>query len=255
MLKALPCDVVGFEPVAAECEKLNRHRKPGYTYLPHAVGDGQRRTFYECNFPMTSSLFEPNSALLAQFQNLEEFARVVRSYPVDTVRLDDVPEARNADLLKIDVQGAELMIIDNAKETLRTAGVVETEISYVPIYKNQPLFSDIDIAMRERGFLLHRSVHSGRTFKPLIYNNDVNACMSQALWGDAVYARDFTKLDALPPAMLLKMAAIRELFFVRSRVGHFASPRPDDRFGLAAVVPATLRGLGPTGRAGRLRHI
>jgi len=207
LLRSTPCEVLGFEPVEAECAKLNAAGKPSLTFLPHAVADGQRHTFYECNFPMTSSLFEPNSALMAKFQNLEELARVVKTYPIDSVRLDDVPQARDADLVKLDVQGAELMVIENAVETLRTATVVITEVSFVSLYKSQPLFADIDIAMRKQGFVLHRLGSAGRAFKPMVLGGNINA-LSQYLWGDAVYVRDFMTLETTPPAALLKMAAI-----------------------------------------------
>ena len=79
LTNATPCDVYGFEPVTEEFEKLKASAKPGHHYLPYFVGDGSARTFYECNFAMTSSLFEPNSALLAKFQNLEELARVTEN--------------------------------------------------------------------------------------------------------------------------------------------------------------------------------
>jgi hypothetical protein len=75
LTSAAPCDVYGFEPVAEEFAKLTASAKPGHHYLPYFVGDGSARTFHECNFAMTSSLYEPNSALLAKFQNLEELAR------------------------------------------------------------------------------------------------------------------------------------------------------------------------------------
>src|SRR5882757_6489146 len=89
---ATPCDVYGFEPDAKELGKLKAAAKPGHHYLPYFVGDGSARTFYECNVPMTSSLFEPNASLLATFQNLEEFTRVQKKYPVETKRLDDIPD-------------------------------------------------------------------------------------------------------------------------------------------------------------------
>ena len=105
LLKAVPCEVIGFEPVAAELEKLNQLKLPGHKFLPHIIGDGSPRTFYECNHAMTSSLFEPNTELLAKFQNLEELTRVTKSYPVETKRLDDIPEVEGTDFLKVDVQG------------------------------------------------------------------------------------------------------------------------------------------------------
>jgi hypothetical protein len=59
--------------------------------LPYAIGDGTRRRLHVCNHPMTSSLYQPNTPLLAAFDDLEEIVRVVREMAVDTRRLDDIP--------------------------------------------------------------------------------------------------------------------------------------------------------------------
>lgn len=208
LTEATPCDVFGFEPVVAELEKLKRSAKPGHHYLPYFIGDGSARTFYECNFPMTSSLFEPNTALLAKFQNLEELVRVQKTYPAETTRLDDIPELESTDFLKVDVQGAELLVFEGAPKLLDNALVVQTEVEFVPLYKDQPLFADIDAHLRSKGFLLHRLMQTGRTFKPLIFMNDVNAGLSQILWGEAVYVRDFMQFDGLSGEALLKIATI-----------------------------------------------
>ena len=208
LARATPCDVYGFEPGAEELAKLKASAKPGHHYLPYFIGDGSARTFYECNFNMTSSLFEPNTALLAKFQNLEELTRVQKTYPVETKRLDDIPEMEGTDFLKIDVQGAELMVFEGAARILDHALVVHTEVQFVPLYNGVPLFGEIDVHMRSKGFSLHRLTQAGRTFKPLIFMNDVNATLSQILWGDAVYVRDFMQFDRLPGVELLKLATI-----------------------------------------------
>ena len=62
--------------------------------------------------------------------------------------------------------------------------------------------------MRSRGFALHKLKLFGRTFKPLIANNNPYAALSQNLWGDAVYVRDFMAFDRLTPEALLKIAVI-----------------------------------------------
>ncbi len=206
--KMTPCEVIGFEPAAAEFEKLRSASSKNERYLPYFVGDGSERTFHECNVPMTSSLFEPNTALLAKFQNLEELVRVVKTYPARTTRLDDVPEVRGTDFLKVDVQGAELLVFRGAVSLLSDVLVVQTEVEFVPLYKEQPLFADIDGFLRERGFQLHRMRPKGRMFKPLIANNDPNAAGSQLLWADAIYVRDFMTFDRLAPTALLKLACI-----------------------------------------------
>jgi FkbM family methyltransferase len=208
LMKALPCDVIGFEPIPEECEKLNALGHKGRTYLPYFIGDGSAHTFHQCNFPMTSSLFEPNTALLAKFQNLERLTRVVKTWPAETQRLDDIAETAGVDFLKIDVQGGEILVLRGAAERLKSTLVVHTEVEFVPMYKDQPLFADIDAHMRGKGFQLHQMIVAGRTFKPLIKNNDANAMMSQWLWGDAIYVRDFMTFDQMAPAALLKLAAI-----------------------------------------------
>ena len=206
--------VLGFECIQSECDRRNAIKSGTHTCLPCAIGDGRERTFYECNFPMTSSLYEPNSGLLAKFQNLENLTRVVRTEPMPTRRLDDLPEAAGADFLKLDVQGAELDVMNGAEKVLAEVVVIHTEVEFVPMYKDQPLFAEVDQRLRKSGFLFHKfSGIAGRTFQPLLVNNDPNQALSQMIWADAVYAKDFMTLDRLPAAKLLKMAAILHLVY------------------------------------------
>jgi FkbM family methyltransferase len=242
---ATPCDVYGFEPGKAEFEKLRASARPGHHYLPYFVGDGSARTFYECNFNMTSSLFEPNTALLAKFQNLEELVRVQNKYPVQTTRLDDLPELEGTDFLKVDVQGAELLVFEGAARLLDNVLVVQTEVEFVPLYKDQPLFADIDAHLRSKGFVLHRLMQMGRTFKPLIFMNDVNATLSQILWGEAVYVRDFMLFDGLSGEALLKLAAILHESYRAVDLVAVALASYDRQRG-TALQPAYLKRLGVT---------
>jgi FkbM family methyltransferase len=201
--------IVGFEPVQAECDKLNNMPGSRRKYFPYAIGDGAIRTFNECNYAMTSSLYEPYTELLDKFQNLENRVRVVASSQVQTQRLDDIEEVAYTDYLKVDVQGAEVDVFKGAKRTLEQILIVHTEVEFVPLYQNQPLFSDVDQLLRNCGFLLHKfDTISSLMFKPLINNNDVNSPGSQILWADAVYMRNFMHLDQLIPEKLLKLAII-----------------------------------------------
>ena len=70
-------EVIGFESVQHECDKLKNAAKSHEKYLPYFIGDGSHRTFHLCNFSMTSSLYKPNTPLLDRFQNLENLVRVV----------------------------------------------------------------------------------------------------------------------------------------------------------------------------------
>jgi len=202
-------DIVGFEPIEEECQKLVSSAPDNYQYLPYFIGDGNSATFYECNYPMTSSLYEPNTKLLDKFQNLENLVRVAKKTRVKTKRLDAIGEIGEIDFLKIDVQGAELDVLKGAKEKLKNCLVIHSEVEFVPLYKNQPLFSDLDIYLRKNNFYFHRfAAIVGRMFKPLIDTQDANSWISQPLWSDAVYVTNFMKLGQLSTIKLTKLATI-----------------------------------------------
>lgn len=208
LLSSFRCEIVGFEAIESECAKLNALGLAGHLYLPYAVGDGTRRMFYECHTSECSSLFEPDIALAGNFQSLAEPLRVVGSRMLDTKRLDDLPETAGADFLKLDVQGAELLALEGAVSRLADILVVHVEVEFLPLYKNQPLFADIDAFLRAHRFAFHTMKPFGRTFKPALLNNDIHAHLNQLIWADAVYVRDFMSFAELNPESLLKLAAI-----------------------------------------------
>ena len=203
--------LIGFEPNKEECEKLNQLNSGDCLFLPYFIGDGSERNFNVCKYNMTSSLYEPNMSLLDNFQNMSELHQVVESTTVSTQRLDDIEEVRGADYLKIDVQGAEVDVFNGAKNLLAEIMIIHTEVEFVPLYINQPLFAEVDQVLRQNGFLFHkfhRHGMAGRAFKPLIINNDINRPLSQILWADAVYVKDFMNYERMPADKLLKLAII-----------------------------------------------
>lgn len=214
LLKAGIAEVLGFECVQSECDRLNAMNRESRSYLPYAIGEGSVRDFHECNYPMTSSLLEPNSRLLDRFQNLENLVQVVKKHRFATKRLDEIPETSGTDFLKLDVQGAELDVMNGGDRVLADAVVVHTEVEFVELYKGQPLFAEIDQRLRKSGFVFHKFAGiSGRTFKPLVVNNDINMSLSQMLWADAIYVKDFMALDQLTTDKLLRMAAILHMVY------------------------------------------
>jgi FkbM family methyltransferase len=238
--------VVGFEPQAAECEKLNTaHAAKGHRYLPHFIGDGSRRTFHVTRDGYSSSLYEPDLALASKFQQLGELYQVVRTEEVQTTRLDDLRDIRPIDLAKIDTQGGELDVIRGGRETLREALVIHIEVEFVPLYKNQPLFADIDAALRELGFVFHKfhEIH-GPPFAPLVVNNQPFRRISQMLWGDAVYVRDFMRFDELPRERLIKLAVIVHAMYGAADLAHLALSHADPALA-ASYLQALMRPGAP----------
>jgi FkbM family methyltransferase len=209
LLKSGHTHVVGFEPNLDALAKLNGVKGPNETYLPHAVGDGKRHTLRHCRLPGMTSLLEPNQAVLALFDGFPKWAEVVRTEEVLTVRLDDVPETSGLDLLKIDIQGGELMVFQNAVQRLHQGLVIHTEVEFLSMYKDQPLFSEVERFLRSHGYMLHKfDPLVTRDMTPLLLGSDPYVGHSQVFWADAIFVRDFTRLDLLNAEQLLRMAVI-----------------------------------------------
>lgn len=56
------------------------------------------------------------------------------------------------DLLKLDVQGAEMMVLRGAERSLPQVQRVFVEVSFRPIYEGSAVFADVYSFLRERGF-------------------------------------------------------------------------------------------------------
>lgn len=200
--------IVGFDAIPETCDELNRTLGPAHRFYPYTIADGRKSKFYQCNYVMTSSLLKPDLDFMGEFQNLANLCQPVATTEFATVRLDDVPEAMGADFLKLDVQGAEGLVLSGASLCLESILIVQTEVEFAPIYEGQPLFADIDSMLRSRGFAFHRFVSSeGR---PLLVENlpAPMSTTSQLLWADAVYIRPIPRWSSLSSEQILKLAFI-----------------------------------------------
>jgi len=101
-----------------------------------------------------TSLLTPDENQLRLFNAFPDWGSVVEEVDVKTHRLDDL-DIDEFDLLKIDVQGAELMVFQNGRERLRDAVAVHTDVSFVPLYVGQPTFGEVDVELRSQGFVPH----------------------------------------------------------------------------------------------------
>lgn len=201
--------VIGFEINEDALARLNSEKGPNEKYLPVAVFDGSERMLNVCRAEGMTSLLEPNAELLRYFHGFPQWGAVQRRVPMPTVRLDEIKEIKRIDYLKIDIQGAELDVFRNGIRRLSDCLVIQTEVEFLQMYKGQPLFSEVELFLRELGFTFHRFFPLvSRTVQPMIVNNDKFAGLSQIFWADAVFIKDFTKFDELKPRSLKKLALI-----------------------------------------------
>ncbi|MCR5878838.1 FkbM family methyltransferase [Phenylobacterium sp. J367] len=202
-------DLIGFEPNPEARQALEDAKGPYETYLPYAVADGGRHELKICLNSGMTSLLEPSVPVLSLFNNFAFWATVVERVELDTVRLDDLPEIEGMDYLKIDIQGGEVMVFENARERLRDALVVHTEVCFMQMYIDQPLYGDIDAVMRANGFMLHRfDALTTRDLSPLRIGNHKRDGHSQLFWGDVIYIRDIVDLSGLDDGQILRLANI-----------------------------------------------
>ncbi len=155
LLRRGHCRIVGFEPNQTEWEKLQISKSPQEEFLPYALGDGNTHTYRFCRFFGMNSLLEPNHLWLDETHFHGQIGTVIKTVEMKTKRLDDIPEIAHMDYLKMDIQGGELMVLENGVERLKKCLAVHTEVAFVPMYEGQPLFSEIELFLRKQGFVLH----------------------------------------------------------------------------------------------------
>jgi hypothetical protein len=159
--------------------------------------------------PGMTSLFEPNFAVLDWFNSFSAWSEVKQKVPVQTHRLDDLPQVAAIDMLKIDVQGAELLVFKGAEEKLKRAVAVHTEVCFLHLYKNQPLFGEVDLALRGLGLIPHHVHHiNRRTILPAYSEAAPNSALNQVLFADIIYVRDFTKAELMDDEQLKHLALV-----------------------------------------------
>lgn len=206
--------VVGFEPNPQAFEKLEAVKKPHDKFFMQAIGDGEVQTYNMCVAEGMSSNYDPDPEVMNRFQMYPEFSKIVETSQMETMRLDDIPDAKDSDMVKIDVQGSELRIFQNATDVLSDIVLVHTEAMFVPIYKNQPLFADQDIFLRGQGFHFHTITDvKKRAYRPLVINGDARNGLNQICTVDVIYFAAWERLYTLKPLKLVKLAILLDQIY------------------------------------------
>jgi FkbM family methyltransferase len=153
----------GFDADAEECRRLRDAAAPGTaTFVAAALGaaPGPARLHLTAE-PACSSLYAPDPQMIAERPDMACTAPR-GSTNVELTTLDLWAAAagvREADFIKLDVQGSELDVLRGGTRLLATVRALEVEVELNPIYRDQPLFGDVDRFLREHGFVLWRLGH------------------------------------------------------------------------------------------------
>ena len=140
-------ETILFEPDLRSYKELLKTGKKVYNY---ALGSSsQKLKLNMTRKPECSSILTPNMHYLAKFPQKERWDIIdkidIEIKPLDYFKLD-------VDFIKLEVQGFELEILKGATSTLEKVLGLEVEVSFVEIYKNQPLFGDLCQFLTKLGF-------------------------------------------------------------------------------------------------------
>lgn len=214
--------IYGFDADADACEAANadlENRQVNWTekHIPLALGKSTgEATLYVTRHPMCSSLYQPNEAFLARFKDLVELAGLDFTVEMEVTTLDEFCQqegVHSIDFLQIDVQGADLQVLQGASDILKTVLGVQIEVEFSPLYLDQPLFADVDTYLRSHDFSLFdlSTARRVRNHSPIVSS----AHPGQLLWGDAFYLCDLLQpvemLHAKTPQQIFKLACVADV--------------------------------------------
>lgn len=134
--------------------------------------------------------YEKHFGNYSEFNSWRDNIKVEKKINVELLTVDDYFQnnPNGIDFLKIDTQGSELSILRGAGNLLRDKkiNVIKVEVSTIPIYKNQALFSEIDVFMREHGYVLVDFIAYRDEVKLALKSQKAHYAPS----GDAIYVLD-----------------------------------------------------------------
>ncbi|MFT3673074.1 FkbM family methyltransferase [Aestuariivirga sp.] len=161
-----------------------------------------------------TSLLQPNPKTLKFFNGFEIFGRVERTATIPTRRMDDIEGLPNVEFIKMDIQGAELTVLQNGRERLRDCLAIQLEVSFVNLYHGQPSFGEVDVWMRSQGMIPHRFLGiKPWVIAPTVFNNNFRIPGNQLMEADVVYMKDPRELKSFTDTQIRKAILLAHFCF------------------------------------------
>lgn len=246
----------GVEPDIVECERLNRlFGAAGSSpfkkvrFFPCAIGKGfEKRTLHVASARGSSSLFPPIASVGKKFSR-EKYVTIDRTVEVDTVPLDDFVASNgieNVNFLKMDVEGAELEILQSGPRVLSSDLVaMRLEVSFLQTRHGQPLYWEIEKQARSHGFVpmgfvelhswrrLTRAAHTKKIGSPVPFSR------GQLAHGDMLFFLDEDVVTSRGVPTALKAAFLAMIYGYMDHAYYLLS-QPEARSYVESRVGASL---------------
>lgn len=214
-------EITGFEPNPIEFQILeNKYHKHPFKSLhlkAECLSDvnGEAMLHIMKHASMSSLLpsdmnnYQKHFGTYRQFETWKDNMDLDKKVKVTSIRLDDFHSTSDAviDYLKIDTQGSELKVLEGAEKLLnaKRVSLLKIEVSTIAVYQNQAMFSDIDLFMRNKGYVLVDFMTYRENYKP-VFGKPQDKQHHFAPCGDAIYMADasfFTVAAQIKSAILL----------------------------------------------------
>ena len=182
LLRKFPeAHVYAFEPNPYYAETLQQYAKKNPRFHPQFVALSDHKGIADLHVtasPGSTSLFAPGK----QLKEVYPEGTSVRSLEkVEVVTIDEWAKLNGSpaiQLMKFDIQAGELRALRGAVSALQHSTLlVYTEILFNPLYDDGAIYSEIDLFLRQYGFVLYDM------FKPKYGPNGL------IMWGNAIFLK------------------------------------------------------------------
>jgi len=142
--------------------------KNGALYFYPIDQDKSEKTNWSDGNPGASSIFKISDKFAGE-------KLVQNKITVKTIKLSSyikTNKIKSIDFLFMDIQGAELLALKGLSEEIYNVKIISSEVSFVEIYKKQPLFKDIKKFLNDKGFVLYCVSSFAGPFADMIFINN-----------------------------------------------------------------------------------
>ena len=170
--------IYGFEPYLQTYTTYTRQFRGDIRVHPvnQAFSDSEgARKFFVNNNHYTNSLL-PIDTNAQQTESMSAF-KTVKEISVKNGTMDTFCREHNishVDILKLDTQGGEMMVLKGATKMLTNKAIdlIYTEVEFVSLYQNQPLFEDIQKFLGTYGYTLYKTYNLSHDKDNIVISGD-----------------------------------------------------------------------------------
>ena len=146
------------EPQPTLCKALKNKFNNSKIFVQEcAVAESERTQEMEVlNWDYSSSLLDVRRDIenINAILDLEVSQKIQCQVKILDKIMEEIDWHEPVDLLKIDVQGAELMVLKGAEKTLKRTKMIFTEVSFCRLYQGAPVFQEVYDYLHNQGFKL-----------------------------------------------------------------------------------------------------